>query len=299
MRRGASARFAFNASGQLMAAATGADACIESDFGSRELLACLTSNAVDELKVIDSLRAMRSDRYPQLIESRRIVYPERVAFFDDIESRSAGGVVAALGTVNREALCLAASVPWAPGVTVQGAWDARGFAFIARSREAVAHLQTLHLAMRRGSVAFAASYMSALDPELDGIVLGIIPAFDDRVHRQLARAQWRYESSLRLRAQDRSQQITARLRQLLPDGCAGFLCPQWSGADEREVVYDFSPSYGVNADPGGPYTEAQLMGWARTGGRVRLTRSFDPGAAAALAAASEKAIAAQTEGIPA
>ena len=72
MRRGFSPRIYFE-NGHLVAISTGSDACAEHECGSKELLTELCEQYANEAKIIEQLKRGECVKYPELLETKRIV----------------------------------------------------------------------------------------------------------------------------------------------------------------------------------------------------------------------------------
>ena len=87
---------------------------------------------------------------------------------------------------------------------------------------------------------------------------------DDR--KEIANAQTAFESKLRLKARDDSQEFSRQLAALLKGkGRLGYLWAVWADPTEAAVLYALNPEGVGKAQYYGPYTKEQLLDWARSG----------------------------------
>ena len=278
MRRGFDPMLIFTNSGNLVAIATGADACTEHECGSKPMLEALCAQPADDAKVIAALKGGKTVMYPNLLESRRITrLPNTLQW---LESAQAGKEPeACFGLANspldfkRHELEFFNHASGTRDKDVAGAWNESSFAIRVRGQKYVAALREFYKALREGKVAFAGLFFKRDRVHLSGVILADTRYLSDEDRTAIVIAQQKHESSLRLKARSESDQLMYELSTELRAthiGGIGFLWPIWSDANETAVVYGFNPGYRVNADYYGPYTKDELLAWGQAKASYRL-----------------------------
>jgi hypothetical protein len=278
MRRGNDPMLVFSKSGNLVAIATGADACAEHECGSKPLLEALCVQPANDAKIIAELKAGKTVTYPDLLESKRITrFPASLQW---IEAAEAGREPeACFGLANspidftRHELELFDRFSGTRDKDVAGAWDEGSFAIRVRGQKYVAALREFYKALRDGKVAFAGLFFKRDPLHLSGVILADTRYLSDEDRQAIAVAQKKHEASLRLKARSEADMLMYQLSQKLRGthiGGIGFLWPIWGDANESTVVYALNPGYQVNASYYGPYTKEELLAWGEAKGAYRL-----------------------------
>lgn len=270
MRNGNEASLLFSNAGNLVAIATGSDACAEHECGSKELLAALSPQSVtSDEAILSRLRKGKAVEYPSLFEQKRITNLPAGYQFIVVD----GEVPEAWLGYARHPLTEYAHELRFPGDyrtnvdhDVAGAWDSRSFAVRVRGQKYVKALKAFDEALRRGDVMFAGTFLKRPKTQLAGVMLANRNFISDEDRAELSKAQREYESKLRLKARDHSQELRLQVEKILGGKSSiGYLWAAWSDEQETTVVYRLNPGYGIKAQYGGPYTREQLLDWARAG----------------------------------
>ena len=267
MRQGMYPRLVFTKSGNLVAIATGSDACAEHECGSKDLMSAMTNQFADEETLVKALKKGRAVTYPSVLECKRVVRMPADQFqFVVVEGETPE---AWLGLARHPLQGYENELQFHRGFSkdvdtnVAGAWDSQSFALRVRGAKYVKALKAFHDAMQRGEVVFAGTFLKRTEERLGGVILANRKFLSDEDLAGVATAQQDYESKLRLKARDDSRELQGQLQQLLDGKGIGYLWAAWSGPDESSVVYCLNPGYGIKAQYYGPYTRAQLLDWVR------------------------------------
>lgn len=273
-------RLLFSNSGNLVGVSTGSDACAEHECGAKDLFEALTPGPSREAEVVRRLRANDPVALPHLLESRRIVAPQKLQLMVRESQDSRDHPEALWGFCAQNELTL----DWAErsmrfhersafglDANARGAWDCGSFAIRVRGAKYVDALKAFHEGATAGDVVFAGAFFRQSDADAPGGVVLARESFlsvDDR--KALAVAQVQFESKLRLRARDDTDKLNRELRSLCNGQSIGYLWAVWADASEQDVMYALNPGYGVKALYYGPYTRQQLVDWVKGGMRYEL-----------------------------
>lgn len=290
MRKGYDPRLIFSAKGNLVAIATGSDACAEHERGSNPLRSALCDDTGKFDSVVRDLKAGKEVVYPDFVAMKAITrFPGGLQFIVLNEGSEPEAILGYadfdLSKNTRElefpldfSSCRqsGASVADAPRSSVAGAWDERSFAVRVRGAKNVKALSGFYEAIKQGRVAFASTFLSPRKGfDLSGVVLADLRYISDEDRSCIKRAQAKWCSDARLKACDDASKVMGDMRRIAGRGDAylGHLWSMWADADESGVVYGFNPGYGIKADYLGPYTKEQLLDWAKSRFSYQLSRS--------------------------
>ena len=301
MRRGYDSQLVFSESGQMVAFATGSDACSEHEGGSEMMQAILTEKKTSEAEVLQALRKqaqptgflrtmlrglftrLRSGKpvkYPDLLDSKRIVkFPKELQFIVKHEGEAHEAILGLaqhdLSEYADHNLCFHKNMSQSDP-NVAGAWDDRSFAIRVRGKEYVDALTAFHEALRAGKVGFAGTFLKR-EPRLGGVILADLTQLSEEDKAAIRSAQADMESKLRLKARSEEDALYKEIRQHTQRHI-GHLWPMWSDEQETEVVYGLNPNSGIPAAYYGPYRKEQLLEWARENCRYYLRPNTPKGA---------------------
>ena len=270
MQQGNYANLILTASGQLIAFATGADACAEHEGGSRRLMSTLCNQYANEGIIVSSLKKGDIVTCPDLLESKRIVKtPPQLRFIEKSGETPEAILYLADYEVdfNYRHLHFSDFESKYRDPNVAGAWDDKNFAIKVRGDAYVNALREFNEAIKEGKVVFAGSFFKR-DTEngigqLSGVIMANSSYFTEEDKAAIARAQVEYESDLRLKARDDCKSVQDKMRELSgQQNSPGYIWIRWKDQAETDVVYCLNPGYRVNADYWGPYTRQQLLDWA-------------------------------------
>lgn len=278
MRHGYHARLAFSNSGNLVAFGTGSDACAEHEIGSRELQDALSNGYAGDDKLLAQLRAGQTvSQFPSVIERKRICKNlDRIQFIE-VPGTEEQPPQAILGYVDggTNLMYFKKELEFAHFASdadkdVSGAWCADSFAIRVRGKKYVKALKGFYEALKAGHVAFAGTFYRETfgSDRLNGVILADMRYLDDVSRANMAAAQTKYESELRLKARDDSRPLMHEMSKLAgPRWQHSFLhvSARWKNEVGGEVVYHLNPGREMKAQFGGPYTRQQLLDWAKAG----------------------------------
>jgi hypothetical protein len=265
MRKGMNPSLVFDEAGNLVAIATGADACTEHECGSKPLLSRLCSAPAEDLKIVAALKAGKPVNYPNLLKSKLISqFPRELQWVDSLEPTQD----AAFGFAEQPLLSSSEDLRYSSWVSpthdndVAGAWDERSFAIRVRGARYVTALRSFYQDLRKGHVVFAGTFFERQGRHLTGVILANTRYLTADDYAELAKAQARYESMMRLKARDDSAQLMHEMRQAAGGrGDFGHISAVWKDAVESDVLYNLNPGWQVKARYG-RYTRAELKTWA-------------------------------------
>lgn len=274
MRKGYGAKLVFNATGDLVAVATGSDACAEHECGSIPLQHALCTQPHAAEAIVEALRRGQDVTYPRLLEAKRITkHPPGIQFLE-----IPGPSPQAMFGFASEPLSRYIDELSFPGTIfafdadsdVVGAWDESSFAIRVRTERYVTALKEFYTAMRAGKVLFAGLFFKRARVRLAGVILANSEHLTPEDLASLESAQRDYESMLRLKAHDESQLIIKEMRRHISALSIGHVWPVWADKQESQVLYRFNPGYQMRAQYGGPYSKEELLAWAMSGGSFDL-----------------------------
>lgn len=291
MRKGFNPQVLLNEQGDIIAIATGSDACAEHECGSREMqnrlcdfsygralprgivhkvgeaLGLRESEFLSEDELIAALRKGWPVEYPTLLERKTI-------------RRNLSQIVYQEGTDKSGApVALVGYAPQGHGLSfnnpelsfgcgdghLAGAWDERGFAFAVRGKEWVAKLAAFASKLRKGQCLFAGTFLvDRPNARMSGVVIAAKDVLEPADLEAIAHAQAKWETDKRLQARSRINELNALFSQhraVSHVQWPGHLWPLWKAEVDGEVVYGLNPGHGVDADYYGPYTFEQLEAW--------------------------------------
>lgn len=273
IRRGFDAKLVFSNSGNLIAISTGSDACTEHEQGSKPLQSALCTAFDQDKSLIERLRQGEVVDYPQLAETKRLTKQlDKVQFILNEEADVPEAILGYSAYPLSRFVQTELSFPGFSGDTnVAGAWSDDSFAIRVRGKRYVKALQGFYKALLAGKVMFGGTFFR-LDMHLAGVVLVNSTFIDDESKKAVKEAQLKYESDLRLKAKDDTNELFKEMREVsgMPNYYFGHLWVRWLDADESGVGYFLNPSYQAEAEYGGPYTREQLLYWAKSGFSYRL-----------------------------
>lgn len=270
MRHGSDSRLILSKSGNLVAIATGSDACAEHECGARPLLNSLANYSDDDDKLIAALRQGNPVQYPSIFEKARITkQPSALQFLE--RKDKAGNPEAMMGlakyALNWDNNELA--YPWRQrdeNQAVTGAWDSDSFAVRVRGAKYVKALKAFYEDLLAGHCYFGGRFYEAPNREsLGGILLVNGKFMDDESKQRTVKAQALYESNLRLKAKDDVRELHQAMRAAGGPGYTdpGYIWVVWANGPDSEIRYALNPGYRVKAQYLGPYTRQQLLDWAK------------------------------------
>jgi hypothetical protein len=265
MRRGYNAALVFDVAGHLVAIATGSDACTEHECGSKSLMSALCEQLNVDGAVVAALKAGRSVLYPDLLQSKMITRQVTQVQFREIKSDPPQALLGfAQNPLERyvddlQFLSLESDIR---DNTVVGAWGENCFAIRVRGEAYVAALREFHAALLNKQVAFAGTFFKRSSQSLSGVILADTRYLSDADRSEIAEAQKKHESNLRLKARDESDRISGELNRLSGKRYSGYLWAVWKDREESDVLYALNPGYQVRAQYYGPYTKEELRAWA-------------------------------------
>lgn len=265
MRKGMNASLVFDDARNLVAIATGSDACTEHECGSKPLMSRLCSAPADDVKIVAAIKAGKTVAYPNLLASKLInQFPSELQWVDSLEPTPD----AAFGFADRPLLSSPEDLRYSSWASpthdndVAGAWDERSFAIRVRGERYVTALRGFYQDLRLGQVMFAGLFFERRGRHLTGVILANTRYLTANDHAELAKAQARYESMMRLKARDDSAQLMHEMRQVSgTGGHFGHLSAVWKDSTESEVLYNLNPGWQVKAHYG-RYTRTELQAWA-------------------------------------
>ncbi len=269
MRRGFHPRAYFE-NGQLVAVATGSDACAEHECGSRPLMRELCEQYTDETEVLKRLISGKRVEYPQMLEIKRIVKFPASLQFSIVENEETPEAVLSVYNGNVSSYFnteLAFPSPRSQDdQNIAGAWDERSFAVRVRGKGYVEALNGFYQDLRKKKVVFGGMFFHREPTIFSGVILVNSRYLSEADLANIEKAQHKYESALRLKARDDSTLVSHEVNEALKGrfgfGGAGFIWAKWKDEHESEVVYGFNPWNHKQAAYGGPYTREELLAWA-------------------------------------
>ncbi len=275
MRKGFEPRLVFTRAGNLVAIATGSDACAEHEQGAKPLLNALASYSDEDDALVAALRAGKSVSYPSIFDKARISkQPAELQFVERLK----GDVPEAILGLSRQVL------DWSDREldygwnmrdepqAVAGAWESSSFAVRVRGAKHVKALRSFYEDLWAGRCYFGGKFYEAPGGErLGGVVLVNGKFLGDDTKERVTKAQALYESNLRLKAKDDVAELHRELQAIFKSNAhlssmnLGYFWVVWSNGPDSEIRYALNPGYRVKAQYWGPYTREQILDWARAG----------------------------------
>jgi hypothetical protein len=264
---------------EILAIATGSDACSEHECGSRTLMQALSKGTVIEEDLTRRIRKGEPVTLPALLDRKRVIPAPGLQFVEVVARPGPGGDAQAILGYSPRPLHDEKSELAFPrtykGDTrdpdVAGAWCESGFAFRVRGQRYVDALRRFHDALLAGQVVFAGTFMADTAARLSGVVLSREDLFTPDIRETIEKAQRRFESEIRLKALgDADRLMRGMYDALSAQGRRvhfGHVWPVWIDEAAGTVGYSFNPGYGIRASVkwGGSYTAEQLLLWAQAG----------------------------------
>lgn len=277
MRQGFYAQLVLSKSGNLVAVATGSDACAEHEIGIKPLLSAMTEHVDKEASIVKQLKGVFRAlvTYPEVIESKRVTkLPEQYQF---IVTDTADGPEAWLGVASQPLTTYAHELPLTrissrADQNVAGAYDDKSFAIRVRGEKYVKALRQFDAAMRAGDVLFAGTFFERPKLHLGGIILANRKFIGDEDKERIDEAQRKFESGLRLKARDDSRELMQEMRALSGQSDYNYVWAVWADDTESSVVYGLNPGSSTPADYGIGYTREELIRWAKAKYSYHLRR---------------------------
>ena len=277
MRRGFSPRIYFE-NGHLVAVSTGSDACAEHECGSKELLTELCEQYANEAKIIEQLKRGECVKYPELLETKRIVRRSPHLKFSVNSEQSVPEAILSLCPSGIQYF-LKTELMFSPIGTrddpdVAGAWDASSFALRVRGERYVNALSEFYKDLRNKQVVFGGLFFKRDSDIFSGVILVNSRYLSAQDLENIEKAQRKYESTLRLKARDDSTLVSREVNEALKNrfgfGGAGYIWARWKDEHESEVVYGLNPWSHKQAEYFGPYTREELLAWAHAQASYKL-----------------------------
>jgi hypothetical protein len=268
---------------EILAIATGSDACSEHECGSRTLMQALSKGTVIKEDLTRRIRKGEPVTMPALLDLKRAIPAPGLQFVDVAPLIPGGDAQALLGYSTRplhdEKSELAFPKTYkgdGRDPDVAGAWCESGFALRVRGQRYVEALKRFYDAMLAGHVVFAGTFMPDAGGRIparmmSGVVLAREDLFGPDIQQTIEKAQRRFESEIRLKALGAADQLMRGMNDALSAQRRrvhfGHVWPVWIDEAAGTVGYSINPSNGLHDSVkwGGRYTAAQLLCWAKAG----------------------------------
>lgn len=283
MRKGYDPQLILDEHGDIVALATGSDACAEHETGSAAMQQALCSAAaVDgnemERRLVQGLRKGQDVCFADVLQRKRLDRNlDQLHFVKGVDRER--GEAAAVMSFSARGAALVGLGDFELRIfertqAIAGAWDEAGFAFKVIGERLVAALERFVQAARQGDVVFAGTFLADQpDKRLSGVVLARVSKLRAQDLEQADKAQRQWKDSLRLKAASRLDELQELVRHARAGSnvrLPGYLWPVWSGAPGSQVLYALNPNHDVKASYWGPYDFEQLERWVRADSKFEL-----------------------------
>lgn len=273
MRKGYDAELVFGKKGQIIAIATGSDACSEHEWGTAKLQQALCSKDSKRLgeEVVKALKTGAQAPYPDLFECKKLDKNLDQLVF--VEGQEEGEPVAVFGfspyhnvKVDHYELRL-----WCEH-TVTGAWDEQSFAIKVKGAKLVKKLRTFAEKAKAGDAVFSGTFWPK---KMAGVNLALCSELRHEHLAPVKKAQSEWEANLRLAARSRVDEFYASMREQKRDAWKYFthIWPVWRNQEvDGDVVYAVNEGFEARDLIGyyGPYTFEALMAWIQADKKYKL-----------------------------
>lgn len=281
----------FCESGNIVGVTTGSDYFSEHENGIEPLLSMLCGSfetvrdasnryklhSTPSLKKASFSLFKKPDKfiYPDVVESKRISRVKSDIHFNIKKNK---GIEEARLLVSLHGSCFDDIDFYFSGsedCAIRSAWDENSFIICVRGEKYIKALTSFSMKIMAGDVVFAGSWFKRGGVDISGIVLVDINHLSKEDKIRIDKKQDEVNSLIRLYA--KANEIKLRVQMQRVSNCEkaiGFLSPEWKDMQESEVVWMLTPFHQVNAAQGGPYAESELIAWASTGYKSRLSKTI-------------------------